>query len=323
MLEHVRHRNARPEPNGRRAGTPALILGALGVVFGDIGTSPIYALRQGALDAGASTEQIVMGVLSTIVRAVLIVVMLKYVCYVMRADNEGEGGGVALSALVESGYEKNDKAAPRALLPIGLFGAAMFYGDSMVTPAVSVLSAVEGLRQISMKFDSFVVPVALAILAGLFAFQRRRTAVVSRWFGPVMSVWFIWLAALGVYRVVQHPQVLRALSPGWAIELALARPGIAFVILGAVILALTGAEALYADIGHFGRKPIRIAWLDVVFPSIIIGYFGQGATLLFQPGSSQQPSSMRRQAGRSCLLSCWRCSPPSSRRRRLFQARSR
>jgi KUP system potassium uptake protein len=180
MPEHARQQNARPEREKHRSGMPALILGALGVVFGDIGTSPIYALRQGVLEAGASNGQIVMGVLSTIVWAVLIVVMLKYVCYVMRADNEGEGGIIALSALVESGYEQSGKAAPRALLLIGLFGAAMFYGDSMVTPAVSVLSAVEGLRQISMKFDPFVVPAALAILVALFAFQRRGTAAVGR-----------------------------------------------------------------------------------------------------------------------------------------------
>jgi KUP system potassium uptake protein len=290
--DDARHRAAQPHP-----GTPALMLGALGVVFGDIGTSPIYALRQGVLDAGSATQLIVMGVLSTIVWAVVVVVMLKYVCYVMRADNEGEGGIVALTALVRSGCKENPKAngkadgktVPRALVLVGLFGAAMFYGDSMITPAVSVLSAAEGLPQISRTFAPVVVPGAVAILIALFVFQRRGTETVGRWFGPVMTVWFVWLAALGIYRLVQHPQVLRALSPGWAIQLVQERPAIAFVILGAVILALTGAEALYADIGHFGRRPIRVAWLSIVFPSIILGYFGQGATLLYEPGPKDQP----------------------------------
>ncbi|HEY1997562.1 potassium transporter Kup [Paraburkholderia sp.] len=275
--------------HAQHAGTSRLVIGALGVVFGDIGTSPIYALRQGVIDAGASSGLIVMGVLSTIVWAVVIVVMLKYVCYVMRADNEGEGGIVALTALVRAGCAESGKPAPRALLLVGLFGAAMFYGDSMITPAVSVLSAVEGLQQISEKFEPFVVPGAVAILVALFLFQRRGTASVGRWFGPVMTLWFIWLAALGGYRIAQHPQIMQALSPWWALHLASERPGTAFVILGAVILALTGAEALYADIGHFGRRSIRVAWLAIVFPAIIVGYFGQGATLLFQAGSSRQP----------------------------------
>lgn len=295
-LARANHTTGAQEPNSaktnhaaHRPGTSGLVVGALGVVFGDIGTSPIYALRQAVIDAGASTELIVMGVLSTIVWAVVIVVMLKYVCYVMRADNEGEGGIVALTALVRAGCAETGKPAPRALLLVGLFGAAMFYGDSMITPAVSVLSAVEGLQQISQKFEPFVMPGTLAILVVLFLFQQRGTATVGRWFGPAMALWFVWLAAIGIYRTVQHPQILHALSPWWALHLALSRPGIAFVILGAVILALTGAEALYADIGHFGRPAIRIAWIAIVFPSIIIGYFGQGATLLFQPGTSQQP----------------------------------
>ena len=281
--------NESAEHPKQKAATPQFILGALGVVFGDVGTSPIYALRQGVMDAGAATQLIVMGVLSTIVWSVVVVVMLKYICYVMRADNEGEGGIVALTALVRAGCARDGEAAPRALLLVGLFGAAMFYGDSMITPAVSVLSAVEGLRQISTKFDPFVVPGAAAILIVLFAFQKRGTAAVGRWFGPVMALWFVWLAAVGAYRIAQHPQVLRALSPWWALHLAVTRPALAFVILGAVILALTGAEALYADIGHFGRRSIRLAWIAVVFPAILTGYFGQGATLLYQPGSSKQP----------------------------------
>ncbi|CAM2155720.1 K(+):H(+) symporter Kup [Pararobbsia alpina] len=268
---------------------PGLTLGALGVVFGDIGTSPIYALRQAVSDAGTVDVQTVMGILSMIVWAVVIVVMGKYVLYVMRADNEGEGGIVALTALVRSGYEQQGKHVPRLLLVAGLFGAAMFYGDSMITPAVSVLSAVEGLREVDAHFNPFVVPIAAAVLVALFAFQRRGTSVVGKSFGPVMTVWFVYLAAVGIYRVVQHPDVLKALSPAWAWALAVHHAGVAFIVLGAVILALTGAEALYADIGHFGRRSIRIAWLFIVFPSIIIGYFGQAATMLFQPGAVRQP----------------------------------
>ncbi|CAB3755471.1 potassium transporter Kup [Paraburkholderia solisilvae] len=278
-----------PHAEAQRNALPGLMLGALGVVFGDIGTSPIYALRQGVSEAGVVNVQTVMGILSMIVWAVVIVVMGKYVCYVMRADNEGEGGIVALTALVRSGYERDGLRVPRLLVMAGLFGAAMFYGDSMVTPAVSVLSAVEGLSQINAKFDPFVAPIAAAILMALFLFQRRGSAVVGKSFGPVMAVWFVYLAAVGLYRIVQHPQVLRALSPVWAAALVADHPALAFVVLGAVILALTGAEALYADIGHFGRRAIRLAWLFVVFPSIIVGYFGQAATILYQPGAVRQP----------------------------------
>jgi KUP system potassium uptake protein len=283
---------ANPRPGAtasRRAGDSALVLGALGVVFGDIGTSPIYALRQAVSDAGVVNVQVVMGVLSMIVWAVVIVVMLKYAWYVLRADNEGEGGIIALTALVRSGYQRAGRRVPRALLLAGLFGAAMFYGDSMITPAVSVLSAVEGLQEIDPGFGPWVVPIAAVILVALFAFQRRGSSAVGRTFGPVMAVWFVSLAALGVYRIVQHPQVLRALSPLWAWALVVQRRQLAFTILGAVILALTGAEALYADIGHFGRNAIRIALLVIVFPAIVLGYFGQAATLLYDPGSFQQP----------------------------------
>ncbi|SAL05402.1 potassium uptake protein [Caballeronia calidae] len=265
------------------------MLGALGVVFGDIGTSPIYALRQGVSEAGTVDAAIVMGILSMIVWAVIIVVMGKYVCYVMRADNEGEGGIVALTALARSGYEQQGRRVPHLLLMAGLFGAAMFYGDSMITPAVSVLSAVEGLSQVSAKFEPFIVPIAVVILIALFLFQRRGTAVVGKSFGPVMLLWFVYLAAVGIYRIAQHPDVLRAFSPVYAGSLVLAHTGLAFTILGAVILALTGAEALYADIGHFGRRAIRLAWLVAVFPSIIVGYFGQAATILHQPGAAKQP----------------------------------
>ncbi|MDR5883567.1 KUP/HAK/KT family potassium transporter [Caballeronia sp. LZ032] len=282
------HDVTRTAPASEKA-LAGLMRGALGVVFGDIGTSPIYALRQGVSEAGTVDAAIVMGILSMIVWAVVIVVMGKYVCYVMRADNEGEGGIVALTALARSDYEQQGRRVPHLLLMAGLFGAAMFYGDSMITPAVSVLSAVEGLAQVSAKFEPFIVPLAVAILIALFLFQRRGTSVVGKSFGPVMLVWFVYLAAVGVYRIAEHPDVLRALSPAYAASLVVAHAGLAFTILGAVILALTGAEALYADIGHFGRRAIRIAWLVVVFPAIIIGYFGQAATILHQPGAAKQP----------------------------------
>ncbi len=279
------HASATPNDSGRGA----VVLGALGVVFGDIGTSPIYALRQAVVDTGPVDVQLVMGVLSMIVWAIVIVVMFKYALYVMRADNEGEGGIIALTALVRSGYERDNRQVPRTLLLAGLFGAAMFYGDSMITPAVSVLSAVEGLTEISPVFRPWVVPATAAILIALFAFQRSGSKVVGRMFGPVMAVWFASLTAVGLYRIAQHPQVLKALSPWWAVSLAVAHPATTFTILGAVILALTGAEALYADIGQFGRRAIRVALVTIVFPSIITGYFGQAATLLFDPGSYQQP----------------------------------
>ncbi|WP_321795785.1 KUP/HAK/KT family potassium transporter [Caballeronia sp. J97] len=287
--EDVREASDRQSAGASQKALPGLMVGALGVVFGDIGTSPIYALRQGVSEAGKVDAAIVLGILSMIVWAVVIVVMGKYVCYVMRADNEGEGGIVALTALARSGYEQRGRRVPHVLLMAGLFGAAMFYGDSMITPAVSVLSAVEGLSQVSAKFEPFIVPLAAAILFALFLFQSRGTAAVGKSFGPVMLLWFVYLAAVGAYRIVEHPDVLRAFSPAYAGSLVLAHPGLAFTILGAVILALTGAEALYADIGHFGRRAIRLAWLIVVFPAIIVGYFGQAATILHQPGAAKQP----------------------------------
>lgn len=286
---HADQAATRPGRASSHRSLKVLVPGALGVVFGDIGTSPIYALRQAVSESGTLDPRVVLGILSMIVWAVVIVVMGKYVCYVMRADNEGEGGIIALTALVRSGYESEGRQVPRLLLTAGLFGAAMFYGDSMITPAVSVLSAVEGLRQVSATFEPFVVPLALLILIALFAFQHRGTAAVGKWFAPVMSVWFVYLAAIGVYRIAQHPDVLRALSPSFAWDLVRMRPLLAFTLLGAVILALTGAEALYADIGHFGKRAIRRAWLFVVFPAIIVGYFGQAAAILHQPGAASQP----------------------------------
>lgn len=289
LLRQKKQQHAQGGGKRDRGGQAALVLGALGVVFGDIGTSPIYALREAALTAHSNAEMEIMGLLSMILWAVLIVVVLKYACFVMRADNEGEGGIVALTALVRAGFARAGQGAPRALLLAGLAGAAMFYGDSMITPAISVLSAVEGLHEINPSFGAAVLPVSVAILVALFLFQRRGSAVVGRTFGPVMALWFLSLAAVGIYRIVLYPHILAAASPAWAVRLALARPGLAFAVLAAVILALTGAEALYADIGHFGKRAIRIAFFAVVLPAIVLGYFGQAATILSDPGSASQP----------------------------------
>lgn len=282
--------SSNPQTKDRAApGLGVLALGSLGVVFGDIGTSPIYALREAVQTAHSTARPLVFGVLSMILWAVLIVVVLKYACFVMRADNEGEGGIVALTALVRGGYRRAGRHAPAALLLAGLIGAAMFYGDSMITPAISVLSAVEGLKEISPAFDPLVVPVALVILVALFLFQSRGTAVVGRTFGPVMALWFVSLGAVGVYHIVMYPAILAAASPLWAARLALGDPALAFGVLAAVILALTGAEALYADIGHFGKRSIRLAFFCVVLPAIVLGYFGQAATILFDPQGASQP----------------------------------
>ncbi|SDD18097.1 potassium transporter Kup [Paraburkholderia lycopersici] len=274
---------------GGGSGQGALVLGSLGVVFGDIGTSPIYALREAALTSHSMAEAVVMGVLSMILWAVLVVVVLKYACFVMRADNEGEGGIVALTALVRAGFAHAGRSAPRLLLLAGLVGAAMFYGDSMITPAISVLSAVEGLKEINPALGGAVLPVSLGILVALSLFQARGTAVVGRTFGPVMALWFLSLGAVGVYHIVLYPAILAAASPLWALRLALAQPALAFGVLAAVILALTGAEALYADIGHFGTRAIRIAFFCVVLPAIVAGYFGQAATILSDPAGANQP----------------------------------
>lgn len=263
-----------------------LVLSAIGVVFGDIGTSPLYTLRECLKAAGGASSHSVLGILSLILWSITLVVTLKYVAFVMRADNEGEGGILALTALAT-------KHAPQrwrnTLLMMGLFGAAMFYGDSMITPAISVISAVEGLELITPAFSPWVVVISLVILTGLFGIQRHGTATIGRLFGPVMVVWFLTLAALGIYHIVANPGVLRAISPLFAMRFIAHNPVTAFIVLGSVFLALTGGEALYADMGHFGKDPIRRAWLLIVFPSLILNYFGQGALVLVRPETIVQP----------------------------------
>lgn len=263
-----------------------IALAALGVVFGDIGTSPLYSLQL-CLKAGFSlSEPNVLGVLSLIVWALTVVVTLKYVSFVMRADNNREGGILALMALVSKAAPPNIRYG---LTLLGLFGAAMFYGDSMVTPAISVISAVEGLQVLNPHFAGAVVPVSLVILVALFAIQRHGTAAIGRYFGPVMLLWFATIAALGVSQITHHPSILKALSPWYALEFALQSPKTTFVVMASVFLALTGGEALYADMGHFGKSPVQRAWLFIAFPALALNYLGQGALVLSVPSSISNP----------------------------------
>lgn len=264
----------------------ALALGALGIVYGDIGTSPLYALREcfaGTHQLAPSPENIV-GVLSTIFWSLLLIVTLKYIILVMRADNKGEGGVLALTSLAFPERRNREHFKFRSVLVLmGVFGACMLYGDGMITPAISVLSAVEGLEVITPNFKRFVVPITIAILLVLFAAQRHGTARVGSIFGPITLVWFVALALLGVSQIVHHPSILTALNPIHAVRLFTREGYEAFVVLGSVILVVTGGEALYADMGHFGRGPIRLAWGTVVLPSLMLNYLGQGAMLLSHP----------------------------------------
>jgi KUP system potassium uptake protein len=265
-----------------------LVVGAIGVVFGDIGTSPLYTIRE--CFAGGQLfidHDSVLGVLSLIFWSVTLIVSVKYAAFIMRADNQGQGGILALMALAlqKVGTERER----RVIMILGMLGAALFYGDGMITPAISVLSAVEGLTVATNVFDPYVVPITAAIVVGLFLLQSRGTGTVGAYFGPVICVWFAVLAALGVLQIVQHPSVLAALSPHYALKFALEHGFVAFVVLGAVLLAFTGTEALYADMGHFGRRPIRIAWLSLAFPALMLNYFGQGALLLENPAAIKNP----------------------------------
>jgi KUP system potassium uptake protein len=271
----------------------ALGLGALGVVFGDIGTSPLYAVQtvfSGDVSRPVGVDRdAVYGVISLVFWALVIVVTLNYVVFVMRADNDGEGGIMALIALVLSRAGRRRGSALAVLVALGIFGASLFVGDSMITPAISVLSAVEGLEVVEPSLDKLVEPIAVAILVGLFLAQRRGTATIGRLFGPVMLVWFAALALLGVHGIADHPGILAALSPTYGMRFFLDDGLTAFLALGGVVLAVTGAEALYADMGHFGRPPIRGAWLLVVFPALTLNYLGQGALILEHPDGATNP----------------------------------
>jgi KUP system potassium uptake protein len=273
-----------------KASVAALTISALGVVFGDIGTSPLYALKEGMSPGHGIpiTEASVFGVLSLIVWTLTLVVSIKYAIIVMRADNQGEGGMLSIMSLASLGLPQDSKRR-LAIISLCLVGASLFYGDSVVTPAISVISAVEGLEVISPHFHHYVVPIALVILFLLFFAQKLGTGLVGKFFGPVTILWFSSLAVVGLYQIVQHPKVLVAISPTYAIAFVASDPVKSFILLGSVFLAVTGVEALYADMGHFGKKPIRMAWFIAVFPALILNYFGQGALLIANPAAIQNP----------------------------------
>jgi KUP system potassium uptake protein len=275
--------------NGRSS-LAVLTLAALGVVYGDIGTSPLYAFKEAFSGAHGLplTEANVLAVLSMMFWSITLIVSLKYVTIVLRFDNGGEGGILALLALASRLTRERPRLAWTVAL-IGIFGASLFYGDAIITPAISVLSAVEGLSVATPAFEQWVVPITIGILAGLFAIQSRGTGAVGKLFGPITVIWFIALAALGAVSIVQTPAVLAALDPRYALSFALHSPGLTFLVLGAVFLAITGAEALYADMGHFGPAPIRLAWFGLVFPALMINYFGQGALALSDPAAMKNP----------------------------------
>jgi len=267
----------------------ALTLGAIGVVYGDIGTSVLYAVKE-VFGSGhvPFTSDNVYGILSIFFWTLTIIVSLKYVTLVLRADNNGEGGLIAMLALASQSV-KDKPALRRVLLLVGIFGTCLFYGDGVITPAISVLSAVEGLEVVSPAFTKFVIPLTLLVLFGLFWVQKRGTAGIGKFFGPITVVWFVCIAVLGVAQIATHPTVLWAISPYHALSFIWRQPGTSFIILGAVVLCVTGAEALYADLGHFGKKPIRVAWFAVVMPALTLNYFGQGALLLNNPAAVKNP----------------------------------
>ena len=268
----------------------ALTLGALGIVYGDIGTSPLYALRECFHGAHgiAPTRENVLGVLSLIFWALTLIISIKYLIFVMRADNKGEGGILALMALV-SQHPEAKRTSRATLITLGLFGAALLYGDGMITPAISVLGAVEGLTIATHLFEPYIVPATIAILLGLFLIQSRGTRAVGTLFGPVMVVWFVCLAALGLPWIVGNPGVLASLNPIYGLRFLWHEGFHGFVVLGSVFLVVTGGEALYADMGHFGRRPIRVAWFALVLPALIVNYLGQGALLLSDPAAASAP----------------------------------
>ena len=267
----------------------ALTLGAIGVVYGDIGTSPLYALKEVFANGRVPlSPDNVYGVLSMIFWTLMVVVSLKYVALILRADNNGEGGLIAMLALASTAVRERPQLR-RRLLIIGIFGTSIFFGDGVITPAISVLSAVEGLQVAAPGLEHYVVPITLVVLTALFVVQRFGTGGIGRFFGPVTAVWFFALIALGLPHIADHPAVLWAMSPHHALGFMLRHPHIAFVALGSVVLCVTGAEALYADMGHFGKRPIRLAWFGLVAPALVVNYFGQGAMLLEQPTKVNNP----------------------------------
>jgi len=267
----------------------ALTLGAIGVVYGDIGTSVLYAMKE-VFGSGhvEFTPDNIYGILSIFFWTLTVIVSIKYVALVLRADNHGEGGLVAMLALASMAVKDRPVLRQRMLI-VGIFGTCLFYGDGVITPAISVLSAVEGLEVVSPAFKKYVIPLTIVILFGLFAVQKRGTSGIGKFFGPITVVWFAAIAVLGVYHIAEHPEIMWAISPHYAVMFMVNEPAITFLILGAVVLCVTGGEALYADMGHFGKKPIRIAWFFVVMPALTLNYFGQGALLLSDPSAVANP----------------------------------
>ncbi len=266
-----------------------LTLGALGVVYGDIGTSPLYALREVFATKHATLSQPdILGVLSLVFWTLTVIVSLKYVTLIMRANNNGEGGTMALMALSSQATQGRPRLR-NALIIMGILGAALFYGDGVITPAISVLSAVEGLEVVTPAFKPYVVPITLIVITALYAVQRYGTGVMGRWFGPFTVLWFVVIGFWGVVWIIKAPQVLAALNPWHALSFAVDHGRVTLLVLGAVFLAVTGAEALYADMGHFGRKPIQLAWFALVFPALVLNYFGQGALMLSEPAKADNP----------------------------------
>ena len=267
---------------------PAITLAAIGVVYGDIGTSPLYTLREclsGQFGFGVERDA-VFGFLSLIFWLLILVVSVKYLTFVMRADNAGEGGILTLMSLAG----RNTSARMTSVLVImGLIGGSFFYGEVVITPAISVMSAIEGLEIAAPQLDAYIVPLSIAVLTLLFMIQKHGTGLVGKLFAPVMMLWFLVLAVLGARSIIANPEVLHALNPAWAVHFFIEYKTVSFFALGAVVLSITGVEALYADMGHFGKLPIRIAWFSVVLPSLVLNYFGQGALLLKTPEAIKEP----------------------------------
>ncbi len=267
----------------------ALTLGAIGVVYGDIGTSPLYAFKEVFVSGHVpATTDNILGVLSLFFWTLAIIVSIKYVVLIMRADNHGEGGLMALLALASQSVHDNPRVK-HILMTLGVFGVALFFGDGVITPAISVLSAVEGLEIVTPAATPYILPISLAVLLALFLVQKRGTDLLGKFFGPIMVVWFLAIGLMGLVPIAQHPEVLKAISPWYALHFAYVHYEVAFVTLGAVFLCVTGAEALYADMGHFGKRPIRVAWFGMVMPCLILNYFGQGALVLANPAAAENP----------------------------------
>ena len=272
-----------------KAALPALMLSAIGVVFGDIGTSPLYALKEvfNGHHPIPVTPENVFGILSLIFWSIMALVSIKYVAVIMRADNKGEGGSLALLALITE--RAKNSGLTWSVTMLGIFAAALFFGDSMITPAISVLSAVEGLEVVAPTLKPWVIPLTVLVLTALFMIQKRGTGLVGLLFGPIMVLWFLTLAIFGILEIVDHPAILAALNPSYAARFVANHTTLAFIALGSVVLAVTGGEALYTDMGHFGRRPIRYAWFGFVLPALVLNYFGQGALLLAEPQARQSP----------------------------------